>query len=72
MTALEVLAWLPAAIWVFLVLFRGWFWLPTIRLPAPGRLDAWPTVAVVVPARNEAEIIGDTAHPAGPELRGAG
>lgn len=60
MTALEIVAWLPAAIWVYLLLFRGLFWLPTVRLRSPGDLDSWPSVAVVVPARNEAEIIGET------------
>lgn len=60
MKALEALAWVPAAIWVYLILFRGLFWLPTVRLPSPGELDQWPAVAIVVPARNEADIIRDT------------
>lgn len=55
-----MVAWLPAAVWVYLTLFRGLFWLPTPRLPAPTGLDRWPSVAVVVPARNEAAIIGET------------
>lgn len=60
MTWLRILAWLPAAVWVYLVLFRGRFWLPNLRLPSPAELDRWPSVAVVVPARNEAEIITGT------------
>ncbi|HET6966562.1 MAG TPA: glycosyltransferase [Acidimicrobiales bacterium] len=60
MKALEALAWLPAAIWVYLVLFRGLFWLPSLRLPPTVPLEEWPPVAVVVPARNEAAIIGET------------
>jgi hopene-associated glycosyltransferase HpnB len=60
MTGLEVLAWLPAAIWVYLILFRDWFWLPTVRLPPPERPPEWPSVAVIVPARNEAGLLGRT------------
>lgn len=59
MRMLEILAWLPAAIWVYLILLRGLFWLPTLRLPPPADLEGWPTVAVV-PARNETDIIGET------------
>ena len=60
MRPLEIVAWVPAAIWVYLLAFRGLFWLPTLRLPSPSELDEWPSVAVVVPARNEADIISDT------------
>jgi hopene-associated glycosyltransferase HpnB len=59
-TALEVLAWLPAAAWVYLILFRGWFWHPAVRLPGPLPHPAWPAVAVVVPARDEADLIART------------
>ena len=60
MTALVVLAWLPAAIWAYLVTFRDRFWLPSVRLPRPAPPAQWPAVAVVVPARNEAGIITGT------------
>ena len=60
MTTLRVLAWLPAAIWVYLILLRGRFWLPTVRLPRAAAADEWPSVAVVIPARNEAELVGHT------------
>lgn len=61
MTAIQIVTWVPAAIWVYLVGFRGLFWLPTVRLPEQtARPDRWPTVAVVVPARNEAAIVAET------------
>ena len=48
---------ISAAAWCYLVAAHGGFWLTNQRLPrgagpAPG---AWPPVAAVVPARNEAE-----------------
>lgn len=58
MTALRILAWLPAAIWVYLLAFRDRFWLPSVRLPRPAAPARWPAVAVVVPARDEAAVIG--------------
>jgi len=45
--------------WIYLLLFRGFFWLARERddrdlPPAPA---AWPAVVAVVPARNEADVI---------------
>src|SRR5690242_8452417 len=58
MTAL-ILAALACAIWLYLLVGRGGFWLARERdrgaLPPPA---AWPKVAIVVPARDEAEGIG--------------
>ena len=52
------LAGLSLAIWLYLLLFRGFFWLA--RLPAPVAPPArWPSVVAVVPARNEAELVGE-------------
>jgi hopene-associated glycosyltransferase HpnB len=59
-TVLDALAWVPAATWVYLVLFRSLFWLPTVRLAPAADVGAWPAVAAVVPARDEAAIIGET------------
>jgi hopene-associated glycosyltransferase HpnB len=54
-----VLAALACAIWLYLLFGRGRFWLAEERergeVPLP---PAWPNVAVVVPARDEAEGIG--------------
>lgn len=49
-----------AAAWLYLLLFRGGFWLARERddrgLP-PGPPSRWPSVVAVVPARNEADVI---------------
>ena len=47
--------------WIGLLLFRGGFWRADQRLgPAAAEPADWPCVAVVIPARNEAETIGRT------------
>ena len=49
------------AIWVYLVFARGGFWLCRERDNARAPLPAvMPQVAVVVPARNEADSIGQS------------
>jgi hopene-associated glycosyltransferase HpnB len=49
---------LPLAIWLYLLLFHNGFWLLRERDTAPvGQPGAWPLVVVVVPARNEADVI---------------
>jgi len=55
------LALLSLLIWVYLLTLRGGFWRSAERLdrPAPA-LDNWPPVTAVVPARNEADVIGDS------------
>jgi len=55
--------WLPAALalaaWAYLLLLHGRFWLADQRLPASAPAPAaWPSVVAVVPARNEADVIG--------------
>jgi hopene-associated glycosyltransferase HpnB len=58
---LEAIAALAAAIWFYLVLARGGFWLCSQRegqnLPPP---PVWPSVTAVIPARNEASGIAET------------
>ncbi|WP_326806522.1 glycosyltransferase [Streptomyces sp. NBC_01775] len=49
------------AAWLWLLLARGFFWRTDVRLP-PGAERApadgvWPSVTVVVPARDEAEVL---------------
>ncbi len=55
----QILAALALAIWLYLLLGRGGFWLSSQRddavLPAPA---AWPKLTVVIPARDEADGIG--------------
>jgi cellulose synthase/poly-beta-1,6-N-acetylglucosamine synthase-like glycosyltransferase len=52
---------LTAVIWLVLLLGRGFYWLSAVRdderVPAPER---WPSVVAVVPARNEAAVIGES------------
>ena len=48
------------ATWLYLALFRGMFWSPSVRLGPAGELASWPSVAVVVPARNEASVLTRT------------
>jgi hopene-associated glycosyltransferase HpnB len=54
-----VLAVICAAIWAYLIGARGRYWLGSVRdvadYPRPSR---WPAVTAVVPARNEADLIG--------------
>ena len=58
---LDAIAAVAVAIWLYLVVARGGFWLCAEREggghPQP---EAWPSVAIVVPARNEAECIGES------------
>jgi hopene-associated glycosyltransferase HpnB len=56
---LFVLSAISLVIWCVLLFARGGFWRtrPAPPLPVAAR-DAWPAVAAVVPARNEAEVIG--------------
>src|SRR4051794_17792798 len=59
--AIAAVAAISAAAWTVLLLARGRFWQARERLdaeePAP---PAWPAVVAVVPARNEAEEIGES------------
>ncbi|GAB2998949.1 glycosyltransferase [Amycolatopsis acidiphila] len=56
----RVVAWVALAAWVWLALCQGGFWRTGQRLP-PRRTPArWPSVAVVVPARDEADVLPST------------
>ncbi|CAM5242109.1 Glycosyltransferase OS=Streptomyces chartreusis OX=1969 GN=HUT05_47855 PE=4 SV=1 [Streptomyces chartreusis] len=53
-------AWTAAgslAAWLWLLLCQGFFWRTDVRLPQRKRPDEWPTVCVVVPARDEAAVL---------------
>jgi hopene-associated glycosyltransferase HpnB len=55
----QILAALAFAIWLYLLLGRGGFWRSAERDDGPPTLlKAWPKLAVVIPARDEAEGIG--------------
>ncbi|MEU6945608.1 glycosyltransferase [Streptomyces sp. NPDC046316] len=62
MSAIAWIAMGSLAAWGWLLLGQGFFWRTDQRLPSPSghaRVDpeAWPRVAVVVPARDEAEVL---------------
>jgi len=55
------LALAVALIWTGLLLGRDFFWLARVADHAPCPTPAhWPSVIAIVPARNEAEVIGST------------
>ncbi|MDJ0460274.1 glycosyltransferase [Streptomyces sp. H27-C3] len=57
---MSALAWIAVGslvVWVWLVLGQGFFWRTDIRLPPREAPAHWPDVAVVVPARDEAEVL---------------
>ncbi|MFC9678484.1 glycosyltransferase [Streptomyces sp. NPDC056948] len=43
--------------WLWLLLCQGFFWRTDVRLPPRRDPDAWPSVCVVVPARDEAAML---------------
>lgn len=57
-TELAVSAFAALLAWLWLALLRGGFWRCDRHLPfGTSEPDIWPTVAAVIPARNEAETI---------------
>jgi hopene-associated glycosyltransferase HpnB len=58
---LEGIAALALAIWLYLMFARGGFWLCSERHEGgPTTAPSWPPIAVVIPARNEADGIAET------------
>ncbi|WP_419993186.1 glycosyltransferase [Streptomyces boninensis] len=60
MNVLALTAALSLAAWLWLLLCQGFFWRTDIRLPAGAEPAEWPSVAIVVPARDEAEVLPDS------------
>jgi hopene-associated glycosyltransferase HpnB len=67
MTIADIIGVGVLALWLYLILGRGGFWLGSTRDdPAPAAAvaaraaSAWPAVVAVVPARNEADHVGDS------------
>lgn len=54
-----IVALLSLLAWGFLAAFRGRFWRADQRLGTAPAPDAWPSVAAVIPARNEAATIAE-------------
>lgn len=58
---LNAIALVSLMIWVYLLVFRGRFWLNTERDRGfAAAVDRWPAVAAIVPARNEAAVIAES------------
>ena len=59
-----MLPWAPAAVWAYLLVGHGRPWSTEPHLPpiheGPDTPGSWPTVAVIVPARDEAEVLPET------------
>lgn len=57
---MSAVAWIAVgslAAWVWLLLGQGFFWRTGQRLPRRAAPDRWPSVAIVVPARDEADML---------------
>ncbi|MEU0333383.1 glycosyltransferase [Streptomyces sp. NPDC006193] len=48
------------AAWCWLLLGQGFFWRTDVRLPRRREPEVWPSVCVVVPARDEAAVLPDS------------
>lgn len=60
MTVAQIIAAIALAGWVWLAAARGMYWRTNIRLPAAPDPIAWPSVAVVIPARDELAVLPTT------------
>ncbi|HEU5018567.1 MAG TPA: glycosyltransferase [Pseudolabrys sp.] len=57
--SIDVIAGIALAIWVYLITARGGFWMGSVRDDShPVEPSDWPAVTVVIPARDEASLIG--------------
>ncbi|MFD5800408.1 MULTISPECIES: glycosyltransferase [unclassified Streptomyces] len=57
MTPVTVVSALSLAAWLWLLFARGFFWRTDVGLPAREEPGVWPSVCVVVPARDEAAVL---------------
>ena len=62
MDTLLVIALTSLAAWCVLLFGRNGFWRADQRPGTPSPLPHWPTVAIIIPARNEKDSIGDVVH----------
>jgi hopene-associated glycosyltransferase HpnB len=61
MPLLGWLATVSAVAWAYLLTGHGRFWLTSTRLPTDlPKPDHWPSVGVVIPARDEATVLSET------------
>lgn len=64
--AVSAMEWIGAGsllAWVWLLLGQGFFWRTDVRLPERRDPERWPSVAVVVPARDEAAVLPESLPP---------
>ena len=57
----DLIASMVLVIWLYLLVARGGFWQSAVRdddLPLPA--SAWPAIAAIIPARDEAASVGET------------
>src|ERR1041384_4602673 len=59
---LILLSGLVLGIWVYLVLLHGRYWLERARAAPADGPKHWPEVVAVVPARNEAPVVGEAVR----------
>ena len=55
-----ILSIIAVGIWTYLLLFRGFFWREAPHAAPDFALEIWPEVVVVTPARNEADVVGQS------------
>ncbi len=58
---MSIVLWIAALAWGWLLAFRGLFW-KIDAIPAAPEPARWPDVVAVIPARNEADCIGETVR----------
>ena len=58
---MSLVLWIAALAWGWLLALRGLFW-KIDRLPPAAEPLEWPEVVAIIPARNEAECIGETVR----------
>jgi hopene-associated glycosyltransferase HpnB len=56
----NLLAAAAFAVWIYLIAGRGGFWLAGERDDGGPPPEAWPSVMIIIPARDEAEGVGET------------
>ncbi|MFG2501017.1 glycosyltransferase [Streptomyces sp. NPDC048441] len=60
---MSAVVWISAGslvAWLWLLLGQGFFWRTDLRLPPRREPDTWPSVCIVVPARDEAAVLPDS------------
>lgn len=62
LSVLTILAGLSLAIWIYLTFFHGWFWRGRERIGSGSveALQCTPEIVAVIPARDEADVVGAT------------